>query len=191
MKHDGQYSQYRFAIFCNETKLSRVNYRFAKVPYLEREDYKEIRYNKWGIYDPEGEFTGLKLPNVVNDDQAFCNMREQKNNMNLICHEPNFQTVEYKSEDFLLYILSANANKFLSKQDFLEAIQVLVENEIIKEEDNMTNDENKKYVTSTIVNNYSRLGYINYCYAKNNKEVQGAHIISVNKPTLVMLPPKY
>ena len=45
-------------------------------------------------------------------------------------------------------------------------------------------NEDTKWAVRDIINNYFRLGYINYVYY-NSK-----HIIAINKPTLILLPPR-
>lgn len=76
---------------------------------------------------------------------------------------------QYKGTDYILYGLSSKSQ--ISKLDFYNILDAF--------ETNITIDN---YYRADLLNNYDRLGFINYDY------FNGKHVVTINKPTLILLP---
>ena len=162
----------KFTLYCNDQIISSKIYGFTDFPSLDNEEYNEICYNKWGEYTEEigAVIQGMKV-NIVNGLAPFL-----KINMDKFGRRPLISDTQYEYKDFLLYYLSAMPR--ISKADFIEAVKVQVHN-------NITNEYSlSRWSIRSLIDNYFRLGYINYAYYSNQ------HIIAINKPTLVLIPSK-
>ena len=160
-----------FSLYCNDQLISSKVYGFTDFIPLKNEEYREINYNKWGEYTEEGAIIqGMKV-NIVNGLAPYL-----KVNMSRFGCLPIIPENKYESKDFLLYYLSSVPR--MTKADFIEAVKVQVHN-------NIASDKFlSKWSIRSLIDNYFRLGYINYAY-HNNK-----HIIAINKPTMVLIPSK-
>ena len=160
-----------FTLYCNDQLISSKVYGFTDFIPLKNEEYREINYNKWGEYTEEGAIIqGMKV-NIVNGLASYL-----KVNMSRFGCLPIIPENKYEYKDFLLYYLSSLPR--MTKADFIEAVKVQVHN-------NIASDKFlRKWSIRSLIDNYFRLGYINYAY-HNNK-----HIIAINKPTMVLIPSK-
>lgn len=158
-----------FQVYCNDELLSSARFSFGNFDSLDDDLYEEIGYDAWGNYvEEDAEFKGL----TINCNPGLASMLEQ--NMKQFGKDPEFEKKSYEQTDFLLYWLSSRART--NKDDFTEAIRVQVQNVTASEK------TLKKWSVRTLIDNYCRLGYINYAYH------QGKHIIAVNRPTFILLP---
>lgn len=167
-----------FKIFNDGIPLSNYRYSFRDLPDIIQTNYAELRYNKWGLYDPDGDFQGLTLPDIKASGIPI----DMKRNMELTGKEPPANMDLYIASDYILYYLSSHPEKLTKRSELKEFFNVLNQNEIIEEND-------IEYKFNRLLNNYCRLGYINYFY--DRRGAGESHLISVNRPTLIMLPPKY
>ena len=159
----------RFRIYCNDTVISSKTYGFTDFIQLEDNGYHEISYNKWGEYTEEDAIVeGLKIKGA----QGLAG--HLKSNMQQFGSLPTIPDTTYDFKDYLLYFLSSTPR--ISKADFIEAVKVQVHNNIANE------DLLNNWSIRSLIDNYFRLGYINYAYHSNQ------HIIAINKPTLVLIP---
>lgn len=160
-----------FTLYCNDQAISNKEYGFTNFVALKKDEYREINYNKWGEYAEDGAIIqGMKV-NIVNGLAPFL-----KVNMSRFGSLPVIPDSRYEHKDFLLYYLSSIPR--LTKQDFIEAVKVQVHN-------NIASDKSlSKWSIRSLIDNYFRLGYINYAYHNNQ------HIIAINRPTLVLIPSK-
>ena len=160
-----------FQIFCNNEKISTNNYRLIDFKFLQPDEYEEISFNQFGEYASFGAFKGLNI-SVSND----VNYGELSKRMMAEGNARPISSGDYSYTDFLLYTISSRpkCNKF----DLESMISTLQFNGRIE-----INRENR-WAVLDMINNYFRMGYINYAYVK------GEHLIAVNKPALILLPPK-
>lgn len=160
-----------FQLYCNDQLISSTVYRFDDFNPLPDDGYQEISYDEWGNYSKEATaFSGLSVKGAT----GLADML--KSNMRQFGHVPEIKKNPYQSSDYLLYWLSSRART--NRSDLKDAIQVQVQNAIASEK------AVEKWSIRNLIDNYSRLGYINYAYN------EGQHLIAVNRPTLVLLPAK-
>lgn len=161
----------QFQIYCNDMPISPTRYKVTDFIALNPNDYKEIKFNSFGEYDDKGNFDGLslRLQNDVNWTSIQNSMRKDGQPI------PKTKS-EYTPSDFLLYYLSTRPR--CERKEFLKIIDVLIQNKIFEL------DWNKKWSVRSLIDNYFRLGYINYSY------IEGKHIIAVNRPSLLLIPPQ-
>lgn len=160
-----------FQIFCNNEKISANNYRLVDFKGIQPDGYEEISFNQFGEYASLGEFKGLNI-SVSND----VNYGELGKRMMAEGNARPLSSGEYSYSDFLLYTISSRPK--CNKYDLESMISTLQFNGRIE-----INKENR-WAVLDMINNYFRMGYINYVYAK------GEHLIAVNKPAFILLPPK-
>lgn len=157
-----------FVIYVGSEKLSYSSYKFKKCGFPK--EYKEISYNEFGEYQSEQSvFNGLSISDKIN-----VNLSSLTDNMHKFGSMPDFETFDYLNSDFLLYAISSHS--LVDKKFVDNTISALAANQVITLKEGLTN---------RIIDNYCRMGYINYAY-HNNK-----HLIAVNKPTLIWLPSVY
>ena len=163
--------QKSFQIFCNNQKLSNDIYRLGD--FTDVTDLEELQFNEFGELDPNGKFLGLSIAgrnlNDVNFDNLLSNMRREGQSL------PK-SSGEYRYSDYLLYYLSCIGR--CKKSDVDIVLQSLALNNAAE----WSNDN--RWVILDLLNNYFRMGYINYAYH------DGQYVLKVNKPTFVLLPPR-
>ena len=160
-----------FSLYCNDQLISSKVYGFSDFVSLKNEEYREISYNKWGEYTEDGAIIqGMKV-NVVNGLATYLKL-----NMSNFGSIPTIPENTYESNDFLLYYLSSIPR--ITKAEFIEAVKVQVHNNIASDK------VLSKWSIRSLIDNYFRLGYINYAYHNNQ------HLIAINKPTMVLIPSK-
>lgn len=162
--------QKSFQIFCNDILISNIRFIVSDFSPLKETQYEELRFNHFGEYDTNGDINGLQLKYV--NDVNWNNLQQSMSSGAGISEVNN----HYDNSDYLLYYLSTRPR--CEKKDFIKIIDVLIQNKKFKF------DKENRWAIRSIIDNYFRLGYINYAY------VDGQHIIAVNRPTLVLLPPK-
>lgn len=161
-----------FQIYCNESAISPKRYRLTDFRTLNESEYNEIRFNRYGESDSNGDFVGLDFK----QREAIINWKGLKDAMNREGVAMPSASEEYIYSDFILYYLSSIPRVLLS--DFKNAINVLVQNKLYR-----FNSQSKWFIKS-LVDNYFRLGFINYAYEN------GKHLVAINKPSLLLIPPK-
>lgn len=158
-----------FQVYCNDQLLSPARYSFGDFDALADDSYDEIGYDAWGNYtQDDAEFKGLNLKCTTGLAYLL------EDNMKRFGKDTKFEKRAYQPTDYLLYWLSSRPRA--DKEDFTEAIRVQVQNAIASDL------AMEKWGVRALIDNYCRLGYINYAYH------EGKHILAVNKPTFVLLP---
>lgn len=155
-----------FTLYCNDIQINSLQYKAVDFKQLDDNEYDEIAFDKWGNYseDPNPLIKGLTI-------NTFHSMPDiLGNHMAKFGKEPMIKPVPYSRSDYLLYWLSSSPRT--DKQSYKDALAVLL----------AENPEEIRYKITSVLDNYFRLGYINYAYH------EGKHIIAVNKPTLVLIP---
>lgn len=160
-----------FTLYINGQQVSHNRYILDDFTALQNEEYREISYDAWGNYSEQiSDYNGLMVKGTPGIGYLL------KDNMTKFGKVPVINRKEYEFTDYLLYWMSSRAS--FEKSDVADAISVQVQNAIA------TESSLDKWSIRTIIDNYCRLGYINYAYAN------GKHIIAPNKPTLILLPAK-
>ncbi len=161
----------KFQIYCNDVVISPTRYQVTDFISLNPNEYNEIRFNSFGEYDTNGCFDGLaiQLRNDVNWRYLLDSMKREGQPIPPV-------KLDYTNSDFLLYYLSTRPR--CERDEFIKVIDVLIQNKIFEF------SISKKWAVRSIIDNYFRMGYINYAY------IDGKHVIAVNKPTLILIPPK-
>ena len=162
----------QFQIYCNDQALSPTRYKIEDFKILDDSDFDEIQFNRFGEYDEAGEFVGLKTRfsnTKINWTGLYNTMQREGDPIPSLKHN-------YSNNDFILYFLSSRPR--YERKDMEAVIRVLIQNKIFNF------DSDNKWAIRTLVDNYFRLGYINYAY------IEGKHIVAVNKPSLLLIPPK-
>lgn len=124
-------------------------------------EYHVSKRNHFGLHDDEGKFEGLALPINVTHANLYGNLKNE---------ELKPSSIKYCNNDYVLFALSSR--QILDKQDFKEILNAISIN---------INYKHPIY-HDRILNDYDRMGYVNYDYYKNK------HVISVNKPMIALLP---
>ena len=164
--------QKQFQIYCNDQPLSPTKYKIEDFKILNNSDFDEIQFNRFGEYDETGEFIGLNTrPSNTRINWTGLYNTMQREGEAIPSLKPN-----YKNNDYILYFLSSRSR--CERKDMEATIRVLIQNKIYNF------DSNNKWAIRTLVDNYFRLGYINYAYC------DGKHIVAINKPSLLLIPPK-
>lgn len=157
-----------FTLYCNDVQISSQQYKAVDFKQLPDDDFQEIKFDKWGNYiennDDSALVTGLSIK--ATHSTAFI----LGDHMSRFGKEPIIPNNKYHSTDYLLYWLSSRPRT--DKQAFKDALSVLL----------YKNPEDIKYKTTSVLDNYFRLGYVNFAYH------DGKYILAVNKPTLVLIP---
>lgn len=162
----------QFQIYCNESILSSTKYKLSDFTIIQPYEYEEIKFNKYGESDDNGEFNGLKLEGKDHTNWSSLQKKMDEKRKKIPLSENN-----YTDTDYILYYLSVRPR--YERDSLKKAIDVLIRNGIY------TYDINKKWWIKNIIDNYFRLGYINYAY------IDGKHILAVNQPSILLLLPKF
>ena len=160
-----------FQIYCNNEKLSPGRYKLVDFEMIKEDCYQELIFNEYGECSEGGPIKGLEL-----DFSKSVNYQSLEQRMQVEGERLPSNSGRYSNSDYLLYSLSTRPRV---TKDYLEEVigtlQFLGRFEL---------NDDTKWGVRDIINNYFRLGYINYAYCNSE------HIIAVNKPTLILLPPR-
>ena len=160
-----------FQLYCNDHIISTIQYYFDDFNQLPEDGYQEISYDEWGNFtSEESMFCGLSVKKAIGLGFYL------KDNMTRFGKPPVIIKRNYEFNDYLLYWLSSRSRT--TRDELKEAIKVQIQTAIVSE------GSEDKWSIRALIDDYCRLGYINYAYSS------GQHIIAVNKPTFVLLPAK-
>ena len=155
-----------FTLYRNDVQISSHQFKAIDFKQLEDDEYNEIAFDRWGDYSEEEAplIKGLSIKAV--HSTAFI----LGDHMAKFGKEPVIKPISYHCADYLLYWLSSRPRT--DKQAYKDSLAVLL----------AKNPDDIKYKITSVLDNYFRMGYINYAYH------EGKHIIAVNKPTLILIP---
>lgn len=160
-----------FQIYCNNERLSSERFKLVDFEIIKEDCYAELIFNEYGECSESGQIKGLEL-----EFSKSVNYQSLEQRMRAEGEKLPSNSGRYSNSDYLLYSLSTRPRV---TKDFLEEVigtlQFLGKFEL---------NDNTKWFVREIINNYFRLGYINYAYFNSE------HIIAINKPTLILLPPR-
>lgn len=155
-----------FTLYRNDVQISSQQYKAIDFKQLGDDEYDEIAFDRWGDYSEDSEplIKGLAI-NTVHSTAFILG-----DHMAKFGKEPVIKQIQYLGSDYLLYWLSSRPRT--DKQSYKDSLAVLL----------AKNPEEIKYKITSVLDNYFRLGYINYAFH------DGKHIIAVNKPSLILIP---
>ena len=178
-----------FALFCNDTQIGNLKYKFVSYEDLSYAKYDEIAYDSLGNPVEGGQYIGLTIPNVkefrfpdpscISDEirkrtgmeTMFARMKTAPSKEICICN--------YDNTDYLLYQLSSCGT--MSKADVKGILSTIFFNSV---KTNISEPESDHYLNN-LIGDYFRMGYI------NTKYENGGTVLAVNRPTLIWIPPKF
>lgn len=171
-----------FQIYCNEAPIPYGRtYKF--VDFVLPDRFKEICLNQWGNIGESSLLNGLQLPkNVIEKNLINWDML----NMQMKSADPvRYSTAKYKEADYLLYSITSasySTDRWIITMSWLKEIRDRLFSEFENEDVHSMSD---KYVLSNALADYFRMGYINYSYT------DGTLRLTANRPTLILLAPKF
>lgn len=177
--------QKEFVLYHNEKPIPYCKtYKFAD--FEMPSEFKEICLNQWGEWGELNEPTlskGLELPDsvigkeLINGDTLGLQME----NANPV----PIQTGRYLERDYLLYAITSasyQTSRWIITMPWLKEIRDRLFSEFGDKESRPAAD---KYSLSNALADYFRMGYVNYAYTESELK------ITANRPTLILLTPKY
>lgn len=178
-----------FAIYCNDTLISNLKYKFVPYEDLSSSRYDEIAYDSLGNPVDGGQYIGLTIPSVKEfrfPDPSCISVDPKKRTgmetlfaMMKTAPFKEHKNQNYNDTDYLLYQLSSSG--IVSKADVKDILSTIFFNSI---KTNISEPDSEHYL-SNLIGDYFRMGYI------NTKFENGETTISVNRPTLIWIPPRF
>ena len=174
--------QKEFQLYCNEAPIPYGStYKF--IDFILSSQFKELQLNQWGGLREASLSKGLELPSDVIG----------KNLINWFTLNQQMQTAQpaqinnskYMEKDYLLYSITSasyETDRWIINLPWLKEIRDRLSSEFENEDTNSLKD---KYSLSNALSDYFRMGYVNYAYT------DGVLHLTANRPTLVLLTPKY
>jgi hypothetical protein len=171
-----------FQLYCNEEPIpySRT-YKF--IDFVLPSQFKELPLDQWGNLSETPLLKGLELEkdiigkNLIN--WVTLNMQMQT------AQQSQINTCKYMEKDYLLYSITSasyETTRWIINMPWLKEIRDRLSSEFENEDAHVLTD---KYSLSNALADYFRMGYINYTYT------DGILHLTANRPTLILLTPKY
>ena len=171
-----------FQIYCNEAPIPYGRtYKF--IDFVLPSQFKELQLDQWGSLSEASLSKGLELPSGIIG----------KNLINWFTLNLQMQTAQpaqisnskYMEKDYLLYSITSasyETRRWIINLPWLKEIRDRLSSEFENEDTNSLKD---KYSLSNALADYFRMGYVNYAYT------DGVLHLTANRPTLILLTPKY
>lgn len=174
--------QKEFVLFHNEEQIPHgKTYKF--IDFVMPAEFKEIPLDQWGELNEPSLSKGLELPSTV-IGKALINWFMLDMQMKSVNPLP-IQTGQYLEKDYLLYAITSasyQTNRWIITMPWLKEIRDRLSSEF---EDNESRPMTEKYSLGNALADYFRMGYINYAYTESGLK------LTANRPTLILLTPKY
>lgn len=174
--------QKEFQLYCNEAPIPYGRtYKF--IDFVLPSQFKELQLDQWGSLSEASLSKGLELPSGIIG----------KNLINWFTLNLQMQTAlpaqisnsKYMEKDYLLYSITSasyETRRWIINLPWLKEIRDRLSSEFENEDTNSLKD---KYSLSNALADYFRMGYVNYAYT------DGVLHLTANRPTLILLTPKY
>lgn len=171
-----------FQLYCNEAPIPYGRtYKF--IDFVLPSQFKELQLDQWGSLSEASLSKGLELPSGIIG----------KNLINWFTLNLQMQTAQpaqisnskYMEKDYLLYSITSasyETRRWIINLPWLKEIRDRLSSEFENENTNSLKD---KYSLSNALADYFRMGYVNYVYT------DGVLHLTANRPTLILLTPKY
>ena len=174
--------QKEFVLFHNEEQIPHSKtYKFAD--FVMPSEFKEISLDQWGELNEPALFKGLELPNSV-ISKTLINWSMLEFQMKIANQVP-IQTGQYLEKDYLLYAITSASfqiSRWIITMPWLKEIRDRLSSEFGDNESRAMTD---KYSLNNALADYFRMGYVNYVYTESGLK------LTANRPTLILLTPKY
>lgn len=171
-----------FQLYCNESPIpyGRI-YKFKEFTLPSK--FKELPLDKWGSLGNPTLSKGLELSNEVVRKNlinwATLNMQMQN------ARPCTISAGKYLKKDYLLYAITSasyETNRWIITMPWLKEIRDRLSSEFENEDMQHQID---RYSLANALADYFRMGYINYAYT------DAGFCMTANRPTLILLTPKY
>lgn len=171
-----------FQLYCNETPIPYGRtYKFREFALPTK--FKELQLDRWGSSGNPSLSKGLELSSEV----------IRKNLINWATLKMQMQTArpgsisagKYLEKDYLLYAITSasyETSRWIITMPWLKEIRDRISSEY---EDNGVRQQIDRYSLANALADYFRMGYINYSYTDTG------FYMTANRPTLILLTPKY
>lgn len=174
--------QKEFVLFHNEEQIPHgKTYKFAD--FVMPSEFKEISLDQWGELNEQPLSKGLELPDSV-IGKTLINWSMLGSQMKITNQVP-IQTGRYLERDYLLYAITSasyQTSRWIITMSWLKEIRDRLSSEF---GDNESRPLTDKYSLSNALADYFRMGYVNYAYTESGLK------LTANRPTLILLTPKY
>lgn len=171
-----------FQLYCNETPIPYGRtYKFREFTLPTK--FKELQLDKWGSLGNPSLSKGLELSsefvkkNLIN--WTTLNMQMQN------ARPCTISAGKYLKKDYLLYAITSasyETNRWIITMPWLKEIRDRLSSEFENEDIQHQID---RYSLANALADYFRMGYINYVYT------DAGFCMTANRPTLILLTPKY
>lgn len=174
--------QKEFVLFHNEEQIPHgKTYKF--MDFVMPTEFKEIPLDQWGELNEPSLSKGLELPSSI-IGKALINWFMLDMQMKGV-NPSSIQTGQYLEKDYLLYAITSasyQTNRWIITMPWLKEIRDRLSSEF---GDNESRPLTDKYSLGNAMADYFRMGYINYAYTESGLK------LTANRPTLILLTPKY
>lgn len=174
--------QKEFQLYCNEETIPYGRtYKF--IDFVLPSQFKELSLDQWGGQVGPSLSTGLELSkdiigkNLINWVMLNLQMQTAK--------PSQIDSVKYMEKDYLLYSITSasyDTKRWVINMPWLKDICNRLSSEFENEDVHSISD---KYSLTNALADYFRMGYINYAYT------DGVLHLTANRPTLILLTPKF
>lgn len=169
-----------FQLYCNETRIPHGRtYRFKE--FILPTKFKELQIDKWGSTDDSSLSNGLELSSeaIINNSINWTTLKMQMQT----AQPSSISAGEYLGKDYLLYAITSasfETSRWIITMPWLKEIRDRITSEY---ED--VRQQVDRYSLANALADYFRMGYINYVYTETGL------CMTANRPTLILLSPKY
>lgn len=174
--------QKEFQLYCNEAPIPYGRtYKF--MDFVLPSQFKELQLDQWGGLSEESLSKGLELTSAIIGKNLI---NWFMLNMQMQTAKPvQINTSKYMEKDYLLYSITSasyETRQWIINMPWLKEIRDRLFSEFENEDTNPLKD---KYSLSYALADYFRMGYVNYAYT------DGVLHLTANRPTLILLTPKF
>ena len=174
--------QKEFQLYCNEAPIPYGRtYKF--IDFVLPSQFKELQLDQWGSSSEASLSKGLELTSAIIGKNLInwimLNMQMQT------AKPAPIKTSKYLERDYLLYSITSasyETKRWIINLPWLKEIRDRLFSECENEDTNPLKD---KYSLSNALADYFRMGYVNYAYT------DGVLHLTANRPTLILLTPKF
>lgn len=174
--------QTEFQLYCNETPIPYGRtYKFKEFTLPDK--FKELQLDQWGSIGNPSLSNGLELSNefVKKNLINWVTLNMQMQN----AHPDSINAGKYLKKDYLLYAITSasyETSRWIITMPWLKEIRDRLSSEFENEDIGHQID---RYSLANALADYFRMGYINYAYTDDG------FCMTANRPTLILLTPKY
>lgn len=174
--------QKEFQLYCNEALIPYGRtYKF--IDFVLPSRFKELQLDQWGGLSAGPLSQGLELPSGIIGKNLI---NWFTLNMQMQAAQPaQISNSKYMEKDYLLYSITSasyETRRWIINLPWLKEIRDRLSSEFKNEDTHALTD---KYSLSNALADYFRMGYVNYAYT------DGVLHLTANRPTLILLTPKF